>query len=182
MELDFSDLHLKSASSLVYVTVFLALIALGALGWGLTPQHDAEPGFLTWTEWQVLKSTRAYRAELTRLEQETDALAEMLTQTPDPVRAQLTVTRLTRALATGEPVLAEARSTVLGAALTVQDWAIGANSWEAAQTAVAYTGHVLSALEPPPADQPTGKPTAQPTAQPTAKPTAKPKPQPTPTP
>lgn len=178
MELDFSDLHLKSASSLVYGAVFLALLALGALGWGLTPQHDAEPGFLTWTEWQVFKSARAYRAELTRLEQETDALAEMLTQTPDPVRAQLTVTRLTRELATGAPVLAVARATVLGAALTVQDWAVGANTWEVAQATVAYAGEMLLALEPSVPYQPSSSPTSKPTA----KPTAQPKPKATPTP
>ena len=148
MEIDFSDLHYKNPSNLLSVVVFLTLVALGVLGWWLTPAYDAELGFLTWTEWQLFKSTRAYRIELTRLQRETDTLAEQLTQTPDPVRAQLTVTRLSRELATGEPALAYARETLLQAALTVQDWAVGANSWDTAHATVADLGKMLLALTP----------------------------------
>lgn len=148
MEIDFSDLHLKNTSNLLFVVGFLTIVALGILGWWLTPTYDSVPGFLTWTEWQLFKSTRAYRIELTRLQQETDALAEQLTQTPDPVRAQLTVARLSRELVTGEPALAYARETLLQTALTVQDWAVGANSWETAHAAVADLGQMLLALTP----------------------------------
>lgn len=149
MEIDFSDLQLKNPTSLMYVTVFLTLLALGALGWWLTPQHDAEPGFLTWTEWQIFKGANAYQRELARLQQETDALADMLTEAPEPVRAQLLATRLSRDLATGEPALAYARDLLLQAALSVQAWAVGADTLEAAQQAVAQSGRALEALTIP---------------------------------
>lgn len=150
MEIDFSETKLADRTTGIVVGGGLILILFFSwVGCLVTPIRHEKPGLLTWAEWQVLKGARAYQAELTQLQQEIDQLAEMLTQTPDPVRAQLTAARLVQAYGTGEPALQAPREGLIQAALAVQAWAIGADTWETAQAAVNTTSQTLATLSVP---------------------------------
>jgi len=138
MELDLSDLHLpRQQQTLIALVLGIGLLLSGVAGWRFTPVDTAgTPQVLTWSEWHVLRAAREYRAERARLQREAGGLAELLNHSPDPVRAQITAERITRAYAEGQPALERPRQLVIAAAVAVQDWSVGAISLSEAQEAL----------------------------------------------
>ncbi len=122
----------------------LSIFLLGGLGYHFTPLIEGEAQVLTWTEWQVTQAARRYTAELQRLQQDADRLAELLNRPPDPVRAQLEAESLAQELADGEPALQHPRELLLESALTIQDWAVGVAEQK---TAINALKQAVTALE-----------------------------------
>lgn len=148
MELDLSEIRLP----LIAVVVLLLLVTLGWLGRLYSPAGDVP---LTWSEWQVLKARSAYLKQLSTLQAAADDLVSLLNAQPDPVRAQLTATRIQRLASEGQPALAYQRQKLTLAAQTVSDWAVGAIDHETARQALEQALQALSSL-------PTSSPTPVP--------------------
>jgi len=123
MEIDFSDLKYSGNGTWVTVTVLLAAILLGVLGWFVLPDGKV----LSWTEWQVFKQQRTYQRELTRLTRDADRLADLLGEDlPDPVRGQLVVEQVLADLnATSHPALKNQVDALLAANDAVYFWVLG---------------------------------------------------------
>ena len=141
IELEFS----RSQRTLLAALLVIPIILLGALGFRYTPVgSEGEAQVLTWSEWQVLQAAQRYEAELVRLQKDAEGLVTLLSQNPDPVRAQLTAERIVTAFAEGEPALRHPREQVVAAALAIQDWAVGLIDHE---TAAGVLQAALEALE-----------------------------------
>lgn len=108
---------------------FLALISLlgvAALGKPYTPVNANGQGhILTWDDWQFFKVERQYTSEREILRSDTDTLAMLLDQSPDPVAAQLLASRIAQHTANGEAALSSARSALQQAAQDVASWTAG---------------------------------------------------------
>jgi len=126
--------------AVLLITVMVA-VGLGALGRLVTPAGDK---LLTWSEWQVLQARHAYRQELSRLRQDVEALAGLLDQSPDPVRAQLVAEQALAHSQVGQETLAPQRQAVALAAEALRNWAVGA---EDRQIAVAALLQAILTLE-----------------------------------
>jgi hypothetical protein len=128
------------------VALVITFVLLGWLGKAYTPQGG---GILTTEEWTILKAQRAYDAELSRLQQIAEQLFALLGGSPDPVRAQVLVSRYETQLAGGQPALQAQRDGLMQAAEGVQFWALGQISREDATTLLnaAITGIANAAPE-----------------------------------
>jgi len=126
--------------AVLLITVMVA-VGLGALGRLVTPAGDK---LLTWSECQVLQARHAYRQELSRLRQDVEALAGLLDQSPDPVRAQLVAEQALAHSQVGQETLAPQRQAVALAAEALRNWAVGA---EDRQIAVAALLQAILTLE-----------------------------------
>jgi len=103
--------------------VLLVLLVLGLIGWTVTP---SDGGVLTWQEWQLRKERLEYRRELARLQRYCDEMAALLERPLDPLRVQVTASRIQRELDRGGlTVLDPQRSAVAAAATALQQWAMG---------------------------------------------------------
>jgi len=104
----------------------LSLLGLAALGKPFTPVTNTGEGrILTWGDWQFFKAERQYTSEREILRSDADALAMLLDQTPDPVAAQLLLSRIAQHTANGEAALSSARSALQLAAQDVASWTAG---------------------------------------------------------
>jgi len=126
MEIDFSDLKYSGNGTWVTVTVLLAAILLGVIGWFVLPDGKV----LSWNEWQVFKQQRLYQRELMRLTRDADRLAALLDENlPDPVRGQLVVEQVLGDLnATSHPALAHQVDALLAANDAIYFWVLGSVS------------------------------------------------------
>ncbi len=132
LELDFSR---TSAAFLV----LLGGLLLALLGRAVSPDR-----LLTWSEWQVLRQSRAYERELSTLVQHANRLAEIVNSSPDAVRASLARDKIYRL--EGVPALDSARADLRTAADTVLAWTQGDASQAEAAAAVEAALDYLSAL------------------------------------
>jgi len=123
MEIDFSDLKYSGNGTWVTVTVLLAAILLGVLGWFVLPDGKV----LSWTEWQVFKQQRLYQRELMRLTRDADRLADLLGEdVPNPVRGQLVVEQVLGDLnTTSHPALKNQVDALLAANDAIYFWVLG---------------------------------------------------------
>lgn len=125
--------------------LFITLV--GVMGWRMTPLTPAgAPRFLTWDDWQAFHIRQQVARELAALRRESQALADLLQDTPDPVRAGLALTRIRQLTAGGQPILASQRQALLDAAQAVNAWAAGA---ETQADATAALQAVIRALAEP---------------------------------
>jgi len=141
MEIDFSDLKLSGNGTWVTVTVLLAAILLGVLGWFVLPDGKV----LSWTEWQVFKQQRLYQRELSRLTKDADRLADLLGEdVPNPVRGQLVVEQvLTDLNTTSHPALAHQVDALLAANDAIYFWVLGSVSKDEAITLLEEANQVI---------------------------------------
>jgi hypothetical protein len=127
LELDFGKGSSYWREVLVAV-ILVTLIALGVLGWSIS-KNDAngQAQILTWTDYQVSKAEKVYLAELEILRADTEALAQLLAQSPEPSPAavQIKVNQILADASSGTPELTEARAALANAAGLVRDWSIG---------------------------------------------------------
>ena len=123
MELDFSEVKVKENSVLIGLSITLAFLLLGGLGWYIQPER-----LLTWTEWQVFKQHSQYQQELQALTRQADRLAELLELPPDPVRAQIAVEQLYAVMNRDVNLgaLAEPEEALLTAGDLLLQWSLGA--------------------------------------------------------
>ena len=108
--------------------ILVTLVALGVLGWGVSKTDaNGQAQILTWTDYQISKAEKAYLAELAVLRTDTDELAQLLAQTPEPSPAavQIKVNQVLADTVSGTPELAAARADLAATAGTVRDWSIG---------------------------------------------------------
>ncbi len=122
MEIDISEVKFKGNTVLWTFSGLLALVLLGALGRFVLPDR-----VLTWTEWSIVKQHAAYRREVGVLERHAERLEALLKDSPDPVRAQLTVEQLYAALdrdVTLEPLFGP-KDALLTAGDLALEWALG---------------------------------------------------------
>jgi hypothetical protein len=138
MELDLSDYRFH----FITLAIILLLVGVGWLGFGYSPAGDKP---LTWSEWQVLKTRRAYLKELAELQAAAESLATLLNNRPDPVRAQLAAENIQRLTGKGLPALSYQRGKLALAAQAVSDWTVGANDHE---TALQALDQAIQALSP----------------------------------
>lgn len=138
MELDLSGLRLPARHKAIFGLSFLAaLLIFGFVGYRFTiVDTQGIPQVLSWSDWRLLHLERAYQAELSLLQNETDVLTELIIASPDPVRAQITAERIASSYADGEPALAHQRELLIAAAQAVQDWAVGMVERPAAEAAL----------------------------------------------
>lgn len=126
IEVDLRGERLTIWRTTAIAMLILVLIGLGALGARVTPvTADNSPKLLSWQDWRLLQAERAYRAELSVLQEDAVQLANMLEQRPSPVAAQILAERITKHAETGDASLAAARESLLAAALNVRDWSAG---------------------------------------------------------
>ena len=123
----------------------LSSLGLAALGKPFTPETTTGQGrILTWDDWQFFKAERRYTSEREILRSDTDALAMLLDQSPDPVAAQLLASRIAQHTANGEAALSSARSALQQAAQDVASWTAGTLDRD---TAVASLQTVVNLLK-----------------------------------
>lgn len=123
----------------------LSLLGLAALGKPYTPVTTTGQGrILTWDDWQFFKAEQQYTSEREILRSDADALAMLLDQTPDPVTAQLLLSRIVQHTANGEAALSSARSALQQAAQDVASWTAGTLDRD---TAVASLQAVVNLLK-----------------------------------
>ncbi|MBN1139355.1 MAG: hypothetical protein JXM73_22450 [Anaerolineae bacterium] len=119
---------------LLALLVLLTIAGLALLGRPYTP---TPPRVIGWTDWTALKTEEQYRQELADLRADLAELAQLLQQEhPDPVRAEMTASRIAQRHAAGLGLLARQREAVVVAAEVVRDWAAGYVSYEDAVAAV----------------------------------------------
>ena len=145
MELEL-DLHPRWNWIGLLLVIAVALVAIGALGRAVTPQGEK---LLTWSEWQVRQARQAYLEELDLLRQDADLLAGLLSNTPDPVRAQLAAGQVLEHTGEGQAALAVQRQALVDATLAIQEWAMGAGEYEPARAALEQAVALLTELEEP---------------------------------
>lgn len=122
-----------------YQIIFWVLMVLGLLagliflGRSLTPEGNK---VLTWPEWQICLAQKAYQKELGMLQKDVEVLVEIVNQPPDPVRAQIVCDKISEQLIEGQPALAMSRTALAQAAVSVEQWSVGAISRGEALTAL----------------------------------------------
>ena len=136
------ELDLRSKTYRYLFGGLLILAGLGMLGY-LGAQVTVEARLFTWRDWQVWQGERAYRQELAGLQQAAEALAALLAGPPNPVRAQLTAAEIAALTAHGLPALSYQRQQLLAAAQAVEQWAVGADSRQAAEAALSQSFRAL---------------------------------------
>lgn len=132
MEIDLSGV--KKGSLFVWVGIGI-IVLLGLMLFGRAVSE--EDRLLTWQEWQIQKLKRAYNAERLALLHDIEQLEKLLSDDPDPARAQVVVLGIRRNQS-GRRVeaLESARQALADAAQAVLDWASGAGEYNAAVDAV----------------------------------------------
>lgn len=129
MQIEFSNLEIDigdvKGSLWIWLTPVLifALVGVVLLGRAITPET---PQVLSWTNWQTLKAERSYQRELGKLREDVGRLTELLNNRPDPVETQILAQRMLNNLEEGHPALLYQRELVAQAAISVQDWSVGA--------------------------------------------------------
>ncbi|RMD60459.1 hypothetical protein D6833_09610 [Candidatus Parcubacteria bacterium] len=136
MELDLSDIKLPGALPAATL-VIVAGIVLALLGRAVSPDR-----LLTWSEWQVVKQSRAYTRELDVISNHANRLTELLNASPNAVRASVERDKACRL--DGIPALAGERDLLCAAANDVLAWAQGDIGQGAAASSVEA---VLARLE-----------------------------------
>ncbi len=120
----------------IAVIVIVAIVVgtlLALLGRGYTFDEKV----LSWTDWRVLQAEQTYRAELGHLQQDVEALVELVNlEMAEPVRGQLAAEQIAQRWSRGESALAVQREALTQAAQAVRDWSIGAVPRETALAAV----------------------------------------------
>ncbi len=134
MELDLSELKLPGV---LPVATLLVGIVLALLGRAVSPDR-----VLTWSEWQVVKQSRAYARELNIINDHANQLVELVNAAPNAVRASVERDKACRL--DGIPALAGERDSLCAAAEDVLAWAQGDVSQSQAAEAVTA---VLTRLE-----------------------------------
>jgi hypothetical protein len=135
-----------------YALIFWVLLVLGLLaglvflGRSLTPAGDR---VLSWSEWKILLAHRAYAKELAQLQQDVQVLSGLVSQSPDPVRAQVVCDRILAQAQAGEPALAVSREALSSASSAVEQWAIGAATHDEALTALQAAIQAIQAASAP---------------------------------
>jgi hypothetical protein len=114
--------------------VLVTIAGLALLGRPYTPDP---PRVISWTDWTALKTESQYEQELTEIRADLAELAQLLQQEhPDPVRAEMTASRIAQRHAAGLGLLTRQREAVVVAAEVVRDWAAGYVSYEDAVATV----------------------------------------------
>jgi hypothetical protein len=131
----------NSAWWVVGVVAVLLLLGIGALGKSVTPYYRGEAVILSLSEYQVMRAQRAYQNELAHIQQELDALVDLINQRPDAVLAQMAAERIEAAFVEGEAALYLQRELLIEAALAVRDWSVGLTERDTAYQ------HLQAALE-----------------------------------
>src|SRR5512145_2674691 len=107
IEVDLRGERLTIWRTIAIAMLILILIGLGALEARVTPVTvDNSPKLLSWQDWRLLQAERAYRAELSVLQEDAVQLANMLEERPNPVAAQILAERITKHAETGDASLA----------------------------------------------------------------------------
>ena len=127
------NLSRKALRWLLAGMALLTLIGLGVLGRFRTPDP---PHVIWWADWTQWKMAHKYRQELARMKGDLAELAETLQSRPDPVRAELTASRMEQRYTSGLGLLEAQREVTIDAALAVRDWAAGYGTYDAAVQAV----------------------------------------------
>ena len=134
------ELDERARRAAIAGAIFVALLAVALLAFGgrlATPvDEEGRARLLTWSDWQEMKSQRAFRAERERMRREAEELARLLEARPDPVRAMLLRDRIRRETAGGHPALEASRQALREAAEAVAAWASGGADIEEARQAV----------------------------------------------
>ncbi|GAP06142.1 hypothetical protein ATHL_00988 [Anaerolinea thermolimosa] len=127
------EIEWKGLSSLWIGAAVVVIILLGVLGWMVTPEGGK---VLTWEEWQIYRSRREYRRELTELQKACDEMSALLNKPLDPLRVLTVADRLTGTLEKQKQAALDGqRTAVLDAVSALRRWAQG-DSREAAVSAL----------------------------------------------
>jgi hypothetical protein len=106
----------------VVLLILAVVIGLSLLGKAYT---SSPPRVIGRGDWEALKVERKYREELAQLREDLADLAALVTQRPDPVRAELAAARIAQNHASGLALLEQQREIVLAATDVVRDWCHG---------------------------------------------------------
>jgi hypothetical protein len=117
------------------------LIGLAAIGRALTPEGG---GLLTPSAWRLRTAERAYATELTELRRQAEALADLMNDPPDAVRAGIVADRIEQLTRDGEPGLTLQRQALVEAATQVRLWSMGGAERQQAEEALAQAIEVLA--------------------------------------
>jgi hypothetical protein len=126
MEVDFSELNSGEQKLpqgvLIGIGVIVVLILLGLLGRFILSDGKV----LTWSEWTIYKQHSEYRRDVRVLTRNADYLAEIVTDVPDPVRAQLALEKVDRDMEDISLVSLNAqKEALIGAAQGIVQWSLG---------------------------------------------------------
>jgi len=133
MEIDLSTIKQNQKMILWIVTTCLLIAGLALLGRYYTTGERV----LTWQEWQIRKAERLNASEKELLCQQTEKLAEVLSDESEPVRAALVAqTALNKTQSVKSPTLDVQRQAVADASQAVSDWGAGLIDYNAAVEAV----------------------------------------------
>jgi hypothetical protein len=145
---DTDQIRARQYLLILWIVLVLGLLSgMIFLGKSVTPQGGK---VLTWSEWQILLAHRSYEKELVQLQQDAEILAELVKQSPDPVRAQFICDRITTHTLDGQAALTVQRSALAEAADAVQQWAVGATIRDEALLSLDAAIQSLQQLSPRP--------------------------------
>lgn len=116
------------------------IVGMAAIGRAVTPEGG---GLLTPSAWQLRSTERVYAAELAGLRRQVEALADLMNQAPDAVRAGMAADRIEQLTRDGHPALSLQREIVAEAATEVMLWAMGGAERQQAEEALTRAIDVL---------------------------------------
>lgn len=137
------EIELEFGKGMWHVVLPLAMgviIGLAAIGHAVTPEGG---GILTPSAWQLRSAERAYAAELADLRRQAEALADLMNQAPDAVRAGMAADRIEQLTRDGHPGLSLQREALAEAAIEVRLWAMGGAERQQAEEALTHAIDML---------------------------------------
>jgi hypothetical protein len=113
--------------------LILVVVGLALLGSQVTPEDGR---VLTPAAWSLMKAEREYDNELGKLRDDTEELAQLLNDHPNPVEAGMTADRIQYEALSGHPALKVQRELVANASQLVRMWSMGGANREDAEVAL----------------------------------------------
>jgi len=140
LELEFQG---NAKAILGTLVLFLVLVGLGAYGRVVTPNP---PKVLTWADWRFLAVQREYARQIAAMRQAAEALAVLLDESPEPLRAAWEAEQMADRWENAQVLeaLSAQRDGLVAAARAVQDWAAGRQSLQGAREALQDALEVLA--------------------------------------
>lgn len=133
---------------IVLLATCLILVAVTLLGRSITPIRSGQAVILSWDEWQIVKIKQVYQEELKSLHKMYKETAALLKEKADPVRGQVTTTRILETLNKGGlPALDNQRKSLGAAVLAVRDWSLGTGDENNARALMAEAVSSIKAAE-----------------------------------
>lgn len=136
IELEFG----KGMRNVVLPLALGVIVGLAAIGHAMTPEGG---GLLTPSAWQLRSAERVYAAELAGLRRQAEALADLVDQAPDAVRAGMAADRIEQLTRDGHPALSLQREALAEAAIEVRLWAMGGAERQQTEEALTHAIDVL---------------------------------------